>query len=206
MTKHFILESFWQKGANCTSISLIKAALLTYGIGKVFRVEKRSSYMIVTLKNKRVLVLTPAQVREINTANKIKFRTTHNQVHRKAIQRIREYVELCFAVMVRNMQLYKYNGKEYTQSTAIRQLTAEGMETDHLHELLGLQRKTSKAFRLSPKHLGTLRRKTAVLLYSTAHIVVVSKGKYENFGDIMEITNEIPILKKKKARHWFELK
>ena len=162
--------------------------------------------MIVTLKNKRVLVLTPAQVREINTANKIKFRTTHNQVHRKAIQRIREYVELCFAVMVRNMQLYKYNGKEYMQSTAIRQQTTEGMETDHLHELLGLQRKTSKAFRLSPKHLGTLRRKTAVLLYSTAHIVVVSKGKYENFGDIMEITNEIPILKKKKARHWFELK
>ena len=119
VTSKFIIESFWQKADNCTSIVLIKAALLTYGIGKIFNVNKKNGYLLITLKDKRMLLLTDAEIRKINTNNKILFARSQDPVKRARLKKLRQYVELCFAVIVRNLQLNGYYVNEYTLSSAI---------------------------------------------------------------------------------------
>ena len=206
MTSKFIIESFWQKADNCASIVLIKAALLTYGIGKVFNVNKKNGYLLITLKDKRMLLLTDTEIRKINTTNKIIFARSHDPVKKNRLKKLRQQVELCFAVIVRNLQLNGYDGNEYTLSSAIQQLTREGMQTDHIHQLLGLRRKSRTAHKLSEKHIHLFKRKKAVLLYSDSHITIVSGGYYEDFGKAIKLGDDIPVLKGKKAKHWFEIK
>ena len=119
---------------------------------------------------------------------------------------MREYVNLCFAVIVRNLQLQGYDGKEYTESEAIETLTKTGLETDRMHSLLGLSRKTRTAHKLAQSHLRLFKRKKAVLLYSDRHIVIVSGGYYDDFGKAKKLNEEIPTLEGRKANRWFELK
>ena len=206
MTAKFIIESFWQKADNCTTIVLIKAALLTYGIGKVFNVKKTNGYHLITLKDKRMLLLTDVEIRKINTNSKILFARPHDPAKKNRLKKLRQYVELCFAVIVRNLQLHGYNGNEFTLSSALKQLTREGMQNDHIHQLLGLKRKSRTAHKLSDKHLQLFRRKKAVLLYSNPHITIVSGGYYEDFGKSVKLGEDIPVLKGEKAKHWFEIK
>ncbi|HEX6191226.1 MAG TPA: hypothetical protein VFZ42_02630 [Chitinophagaceae bacterium] len=206
MTNKFIIESFWQKADNCTSIVLIKAAILTYGIGKVFKVTNKSGYRLISLKDRRMLLLTNTEIRKINKANKILFSRPHDPIKKKRVKQLRQYVELCFAVIVRNLQLHGYKGKEFTLSSAIHHLTKEGMHTDHIHQLLGLRRKRSAAHSLSDNHLRLFKMKKAVLLYSDEHITIASRGYYEDFGTAVPIADTIPLLKGKKAKEWFELK
>ena len=153
-----------------------------------------------------MFLLTDAEIRKINTNNKILFARLQDPVKRARLKKLRQYVELCFAVIVRNLQLNGYYGNEYTLSSAIQQLTKEGMQTDHIHQLLGLRRKNSTAHKLSKKHLRSFSKKKAVLLYSESHITIVSGGYYEDFGKAIKVGGDIPVLKGKKAKRWFELK
>lgn len=206
MTGLFLIESFWQKAANCASIVMIKAAILRYGIGRVFKKQRRSNQWLITLKDGSLVVLSDTAIRRINKKNKISFTHYSDKTKQAELRRLRTYAELCFAVMVRYLQLYGYEGREFTESSAIQTLTREGINTDHIHLMLGLKRKTSKAQKLFPSHLSLLRSKKSVLLYSDVHITLASQGFYEDFGTAMPITDTIPILKSRKARHWFELK
>jgi hypothetical protein len=206
MTDRFIIESFWQSKANCVSIALIKAAILKYGLGKVFKQEKRNKQYLVTLKNGELLVLSAADIKRINKGNKIIFSRYKDKKKKKDLDTIKEYVSFCFAIMVRNLHLNGYHGKEYTESTAVKTLSTEGIETDHIHSLLGLYRNKPSAYKLAKKHLTDFKRKSGVLLYSDTHIVVVSNGYYEENGKVVELVEKIPILRGKKANSWFELK
>ena len=172
----------------------------------MFSFTKKNGHRIITLRDKRILVLSEPDIKEINHYNGINFRRYRDPSKKKNLQKLLEYVHLCFAVIVRNIQVHGYDGKEYTQSAAIKLLTREGMKVDRLHTLLGLDRKTPSANFISLKHLPVIRKKRAVLLYSDRHIVVASGGFYENFGEIIQLNNEIPSLKGRKASHWFELR
>jgi hypothetical protein len=206
MTERFLIESFWQTASNCVSIVLIKAAFLRYGFDNVFKLERINDHFVITLKNGKMLTLSAVEIRRINKDNKISFRRFRDVKKKLIIDRIKEHVALCFAVIVRNVQLNGYHGTEYTETAAITELTKKGMETDHMHSLLGLKRKQKTAQKLSVSHLGLFKKKKAVLLYSKDHIVVVSKGMYEDFGNVMNIGAEIPEFRGKKAEYWFELK
>jgi hypothetical protein len=206
MTGPFIIESFWQKAANCVSIVLIKAAILRYGLNHVFKKERRSDQWLITLKDKSLITLSDMAIRRINKKNKIAFTYYKDKSNQAQVRKLRDYAELCFAVMVRYLQLYGYEGREFTESSAIQTLTREGINTDHVHLLLGLKRKTAAAHKLTVAQLPLLRRKKAILLYSDVHITLASDGYFEEFGKAVPISNDIPVLKARKAKYWFELK
>jgi hypothetical protein len=206
MTDRFIMESFWQSQANCASVALIKAAILRYGVNKIFKVEKRLNQLLITLKNGQLMVLSSADINRINRDSRIIFSRYKDQKRKQGLKQLKDDVRLCFAVMVRNLHLNGYDGEEYTESSAIRTLAAEGIQTDHIHSLLGLSRKQPAAYRLSQKHLEDFKRKKGILLYNDAHIVTVSGGFYDDYGKATEIKDQIPVLNGKKAVAWYELK
>ena len=206
MPGKFIIESFWQKAANCVSVVLIKAAILQYGLNRVFNINKKNDHYIITLKNKHLLILSGTEIKRISKQSKLNFRQPRDKNKKKQVGKLKAYVNLCFAVIVRNLQLHGYNGKEYTESKAIEVLTKEGLETDHMHSLLGLSRKTRAAHKLTQSHLHLFKSKKAVLLYSDRHIVVASGGYYDDFGKARKLDETIPTLEGRKANRWFELK
>ena len=204
MTDKFIIESFWQKAGNCASIALIKAAILKYGLKKVVRIRKVGNQDVITLRNKRMLVFQPGEIEKINEKNQVQYSKPQDETM-KTVQVIRHYVNICLAVMIRILQIDGYNGKEYNQTQAIKLLTKDGMPTNKIHMLLGLKRRTPGSQKISLKHLTLFKKKKGVLLYSDFHITVASKGFYEDFGKAVPFSKEIPILKRRKARFWFEL-
>jgi hypothetical protein len=205
-TDHFIIESFWQSESNCAVIALIKAAMIKYGLHNLFKVQQKNDHFIITLHNGRMLILSKQEIKSLNKKNKIRFSHTTDPKKKQHIQQIRGYVHLCFAIIVRSLQLLGYDGKEFTQSAALYELTLNGMKTDHLHDLLGLKRKTRSAHELAQKHLILFKRKKAVLLYSEVHIVVVTEGYYDNYGTAVQIKDTAPLLKGKPAKFWYELR
>lgn len=206
MDDRFILESFWQKEDNCTTVALIKAAIIKYGINRVFKTARKNNHLLVTLKDGKLLTLTNAEIRKLNKTNLLGFRRPRDAKQKNQLGQVKKYVRLCFAVIVRNIQLHGYEGKEYTRTEAIDELISKGMKTDHIHRLLGLQRKTSSSHQLALKHLKSFKRKKAILLYSDTHIVVASSGYYDNYGDAEKIGEEPPVLEGRKAKSWYELK
>lgn len=188
------------------SIVLIKAALIKYGFNDLLKIKKKSDQFLVTLKDGTMLTLTKADINRINRKNRIRFTRYKDKKRQAHLRKLKEQVRFLFAVITRNLHLNGYDGNEYSESSAVKALTREGLKTDHIHALLGLERKTRNVHRLSPKHLKLFKQKKAVLLYSDEHIVVVSNGFYDNYGEAVEIGTEIPVLKGKKAKSWYEFK
>jgi hypothetical protein len=205
MTGKYIIESFGQKDNNCVAIVLIKAAILQYGMNRIFKKRRIRDYWIITLKNGDIHAIAKKDVARLRKSNRIHFRRAHNEKDALRLKKIREFADLCFTVMVRAVLINGFNGKEYTETEAIKLLTEEGMNTHHIHHLLGLRRKTSSAHMLTPKNLRQFQNKKAVFLYSDSHIAVVSEGYFDNYGKAVELNGKIPVLEKKKARGWFEL-
>lgn len=205
MTGRYIIESFGQKDNNCVAVVLMKAAMLKYGLNRVFKKRKLRDHWIITLKNGDIHSISEKDLRRISRRARIHFRRGKNPTDRKRLRGIREYAGLCFAVMVRSVMLNGFDKKEYTESEAIHLLTKEGMNTHHIHHLLGLKRKTVSAHYLTRKNIGQFRNKKSVLLYSESHIAVVSEGYYDDYGVARELNGEIPLLEKRRARGWFEL-
>jgi len=206
MNDLFVLESFRQRGANCVAVALIKTAIIRYGVKKIFKIKKRNDYEEITMQDDKMLLLTRKEIQDINAGNQIWFRRYRDPAHQKLIQKTKVVVETCFAVMVRNIQLYKYEGKEYTQSEARRLLVKEGLLTDHMPSLLGLHRKGNKSGEVAPHNLNKLKRRKAVLLFSKSHIVAASNGYFDDYGKAKAFGNTVPVLRGRKANHWFQLK
>ena len=205
MRGKYIIESFGQKDNNCVSIVLIKAAILHYGMNRIFKKRTLHGHWIITLKNGDIHAISQKEVNRLRRMNKIHFRRSLNEKDAANLKKIRECADLCFAVMVRSVILNGYDGKQYKESEAINLLTKEGMNTHHIHHLLGLKRKTVSAHYLTVKNLQQFRKKRAVLLYSDSHIAVVSRGFFDNYGKAVELNGKIPMLEHTKARGWFEL-
>jgi hypothetical protein len=206
MTGKYIIESFGQKGNNCVAIVLTKAAILHYGMHRIFKKTFRDGHYILQLQNGDIHAIAAKDVARLNQKNKLRFRKAFSPADAARLKRLKEYVELCFAVMVRSLLLRGYESKELTESEAIQLLTRDGINTDHVHHLLGLKRKTPTARYLTLKNLRQFRRKKAVLLYSDSHIALASEGYYDNYGKAEELNGRIPVLERKRARGWFELK
>lgn len=207
MTSKFIMESFWQHpdGTNCATVAIIKAAILRYGIGKIFKLERRHGYAIVTLKNGKPLIITNAELIEVNNESHIVFGKYSSPNKKKDLRELKDHVKLCFAVMVKYLKEYGYRREEYYQTEAIEHLMG-GFNTDHIHELLGLKRKSREVIDLKKRHLSSFKRKKGMVLYSYAHVVAVSQGYFDNYGDLERIQSKIPEIGDEKAKFWYELK
>ena len=137
MTSRFIIESFWQKGANCAVVAVTKCLLLEYGTRGGLQIKKHGKYTVVTLPDEQVHSFTHKELSHLNALNKIGFKRYKGKKNQSA-RSIKSFVRTCFAVLVRNMQLKGYEGKNYTEKAAIRILTKEGVSTGWFHTLLGL--------------------------------------------------------------------
>jgi len=204
MTSKFIIECFWQKKYNCVAVAFMKALVLRHGVTCGLKTRQSGSYILVMLKNGKVLSFNKTELRSINHKNQISFARHKDPAKKKLAEAIRLHVELSFAVLVRNLQLRGYAGKELTQSDAVSMLTKEGTDTTHFHSLLGLSRKSSR--RLTAHNFQIVKQKRNILLFNAKHITICSYGYYEDFGKAVALGEEPPLLLGKKATGWFEIK
>src|SRR5687768_15973031 len=142
MTSRFIIESFWQKKANCVCVAFMKSLLLRHGLHFGYHKRIKGKYLVITLKDGKVISFTKTELRSINNQNDISFARYREKRKQILINKIREQVEITFAIMVRNMQHVDYAGNELTQSASINLLTKQGTDTWHFHSLVGLKRKS----------------------------------------------------------------
>lgn len=207
MNNFFILESFWQdpKGYNCATVAIIKAAVMKYGIGRVFKTETRISYMIITLRNGKALIVTNEELKRINKENDFRFSRYSEYKKKKDLKRLKDYVCLCFAIMVKYLKEYGFNYEDYTIEEAIETLLA-GFNTDYINELLGLAKMRNTVEELNKNNLELLKKKSVAILYSYAHVVVVCNGYFDDYGTPLIIGKKIPELGELRAKFWYQLK
>jgi hypothetical protein len=206
MRSKFLIESFWQTEFNCVSVALIKAVILRYGLNRIFHYRRADDGYIITLKNKDQLAISLKDIDRLAQKCKIGFREESSRNQKRILDSIKRQVLLCFAVMVHRIQTEGYEGKKYTEQNALKLLNKRGMSTRQMHDLLGLSRKSKSADHLTRRRLALFRKKKSVLLYSSKHIVVVSKGYYDDYGEAVKLGDSFPILEGRKASGWFELK
>ena len=200
MRSNFIIESFWQRGANCACVAFIKALLLQYGLRAGTRTIKKQKGIEARLPDGSVLLLTKKEIITFNKKNEIGFRRYKQQDKKTKAENIRSVVQLLFAVLVKNMHGKGYQSRKPGTDEAITVLTKKGVQTGHFHRYLGSTR--VKAQRLTNKNLWRVKKKRSVLIYNDKHIVAASGGYYDNNGHAERIGNEIPLLLGDKATHW----
>ena len=93
----FILENFWQKEMNCSSIALIKAALITYG-SSLFKkkTEKGGKALIITLKNRKKIRLKIKRLKSIAKKNGIGYSKGKTINDQAKIERLKKPGESMF--------------------------------------------------------------------------------------------------------------
>jgi hypothetical protein len=204
MNNNFIIKSFWANGANCVCVAYIKALIIKHGLYAGVTLSKSKKYIRVTLSNAEVLTFLHKDVSEVNRGNKISFRRYKKPSDHSRCEKLKFTVRLLFAILVRNLQLNKYESQELSRPEAVNLLARKGVRTNFFHKLLGVKR--TPAQKLSTKSLSMLARKKAVLLYNKKHVVVCSSGYYDDYGEPCLIGDRIPFFFGEKASAWFELK
>ncbi len=203
MGGNFIIESFWQRGANCACVAFIKALLLKYGSKAGLRVSKKGECIEVRLPDGDMLSLTMQEIRDFNKKNELSFRRYKHPDKKKRGERIKFVVQLLFAVLVKNMHFNGYRSRKPGIENAISILTKKGVQTVHFHRYLGLKR--GKTHQLSNRNIWRVKKKISALIYNNKHIVVASQGYYDNTGHSEELRMEIPLLLGEKATHCCEI-
>ena len=203
MKPGFLIEAFWQKKDNCVCVAFMKSLIALHGPGCGFKTRTRGRYIIVELKDGKILSFSKTELKEVNNKNQISFAGANDKSKEQKLKKLKRGVEVCFAVMVRNLQLRGFAGKELTQSEAIKLLTKEGTDTRNFHALLGARRTMSK--KITGRNFISLKKKKSALLYNKKHITVCLDGWYEDFG-VAKKLEEVPDLLGEKATGFFELK
>jgi hypothetical protein len=203
MHDRFVLESFWQKKSNCACVAFIKCLLLDNTLQKAFAISRSGKNLFIALLDGRILVFSENEIRDINRQNALSFKRPRNPQNARQVKKIKQFAETCFAILVRNMQLLGFDGKEYTRQDAIDTLTKEGVSTSYFHKLLGLKR--TRTTKLTRRNLQRLKKEKAALLFNDKHITVASGGYYEDFGEAVPVGTEIPVLLGQPATGWYRL-
>jgi hypothetical protein len=203
MDSRFIIECFWQQKNNCAYVAAIKWLLISRGITGGFRIRKKGKYTVISLPDGQSWSFTSRDLARLNRNNNLGFRRYHAGREKRTIEKVKEFTRLCFAVLVSNMQLRGYEGKEYTRERAIKALTKEGIDTSWFHLLLGLKRVPSKKITLSG--LPRIKKMKAILIYNSKHITVASAGLFDDFGKALPV-DRVPVLLGEKATSWYTLK
>jgi hypothetical protein len=155
-------------GGNCVSIALIKTAIGTFGLGKVFGLKTDSVKQIyqVTLRNGKVLQLSFDEV--ASATQKAHFFLKIKTAESVAVY---NYANLCFAVMCKKLQADTNITLTYEQ--AVDRLN-EGYVTLNIPELLGI--KITRIMDLSLENLKAYRN---LVVWYEAHTVYYSLGYYD---------------------------
>lgn len=118
---------------NAAAISLIKASIAAFDVGKVFEERMNANgVMDITLKNGKHVSLTPQELQEATIAADLHMKNGRDSVALK-------YANKCYALMAKQRQAEA--GVDF--SAALRYLDGEA-EVDNIYRLLGLENNIKK--------------------------------------------------------------
>jgi hypothetical protein len=203
VTRREKIESFWQTRSNCACVAFMKVMLLKYGLHGGMKLIRKGKYLHITLPDGQTHSFSRSQLKKSNGKNGIQFKKTTSTGKKHLLKKINGWAQLCFAVMVRNVQINGLEGKEYTFDSAIRKLIQAGVNTSRFHVLLGLRR--SRSYPITLKRLYLLKKAGPVLIFNDKHIVAAAGGYYDDYGTAVKIKKEIPFLLGKKATSWYRV-
>lgn len=214
MTDQFIMESFWQhpEGYNCATVAMIKVAMLRYGPGNVFKCRKTKHAYHIALRDHRKLTIYKDEVKKFNWGNGFHFSNYKVKEKLKAVSILKEQVQLSYAIMIKYLNRFGFEGERYSIKDAKEYLQYgfgedDPFNTDHLYRFLGIKMASEKVIDLKEKHLKAILTKKAVMLYSYKHVVAVCRGYYDDYGSLRKIrANKIPLIGGCRAEWWYGLK
>ncbi|MBB6330862.1 hypothetical protein HNP24_001812 [Chryseobacterium sediminis] len=179
-----LIQSFWQQGANnCASIALIKAAIGTFGLNNIFQLEESPDKFVASLRDGTKVSFCRA---DLVLSKKVgSFQKSRNASAEKELlyTAIREYEELCFAVMVA-----KYNLDNSINSFE-KSLTSlsNGANARFVSQYLGLSNYCSEVFR------GNADRENMIAwehMPWLKHVVYMSANQYDYYGSVFTNVNK----------------
>jgi hypothetical protein len=181
-----IIKAFWQQGANnCASIALIKAAVSTFGVNNVFELERTEDKYWAKLKDSTEVNFSKADLElsiKVGSFQKSKDTSPEKQ---QMYTSIKEYAELCFAVMVA-----KYNIDNNINSFEKSLLSlSNGANARFVSQYLGLGKYCSEVFRgnaelsnmIAWQHMPWLK-----------HVVYMSENKCDYYGTVFTNVDKFP--------------
>jgi hypothetical protein len=190
--KQGIVKTQEKKAGNCASVAIIKAAIGTYGVGKVFQQQLGKNGLAVVLRDGAPVSLTPAELEMASAASAF----VPGDTAQKELKEIFNYAQLCFAVLVK-----RYQGLTEpaigSYSKAIADING-GYRTEEIYKLLGLK---VLPLEENPSY-QTLSTHANLLIWNTAHAVYYSKGYYDESGNRFPTAVEIEQLRKRHASFW----
>lgn len=166
--KQGTVESDAKKAGNCASVAIIKAAIGTYGVNKVFSIHEQRDTVLVILKNGTKLALSKS---ELDLASK-KSAFIPGDTTKLPVMELYRYAQLCFAVLCKNYQNNFTKNKTYEQSIDI---INQGYTTAEIYKLLGLK---VKEVGNNPSY-ETLKPYKNLVLWNSAHGVYFNEGYYD---------------------------
>jgi hypothetical protein len=170
--KQGIVESDAKKAGNCASVAIIKAAIGTFGVAKVFEIKKSEKTNAVKLKDGATFEISDTEIEYAK--NKSKF--IPGDTTKTEIKQIFEYARLCFAILCKSYQIQSYKGKPF--EFVVDKLN-EGYTTSDIHGLLGLNK---KLIGNNPSY-ELLKSYKNLVLWNSAHAVYYSEGFYDEAFD-----------------------
>lgn len=150
---------------NCSSIALIKAAIGTFGLEKVFKqVLRQNDSVVFKLRNGEQIAITPAEISYCTLNNGFILKSTDT-----AAIKIKNFADTCFAVMCKKEQLLDSS----TFEAAVERLNI-GYKTSEISVLLGVKFKS-----IQPLNLKNLSRYEHIIIYNYYHAAYATNGIYD---------------------------
>jgi hypothetical protein len=188
MKTSIIISSFRAAADNCVAVAFIKAMLAGKRLYTI-RNKRDKTYLI--LKDGSIFTFTPQQLKALNSGNGIRYHRSSNSKH------LRQQVEVLFALLVLQLQLHGYHGKELTASKA-KKILIKGIETHSIHRWLGVQQRRGRL-------LATKPPRTPVLLFNTKHIAFASNGYFDNDGTAIRLPEAHTIFLFGPPTHYYKI-
>jgi hypothetical protein len=185
--KQGVVQSRSRKAGNCAAVALIKAAIGTYGLHKVFEISERSSELkLVTLRDNTSFEISDKEIAYAQTQSKF----APGDMGQTDIKEIFEYAQLCFAVLCKSYHLH--SGRDEGFEITVDNLNA-GYSTKTIYKLLGLP---MKSVGNNPSY-ELLQPYKHLVVWNTAHAVYYSEGFYDEAFDLGTPIERIENLRKK---------
>jgi hypothetical protein len=178
-------QGYVDGGGNCASIAIIKTAVATFGVNKVFLLKTNTENgFAFTLRDGTVVTISNLEIKTaIDSANFVQKNTDENAV------RIKGYADTCFAVMCKHLQNMTISS---TFTAAIDDLN-DGYNTPTIDKVLGVK------FRpIEPHRANKIEGFKNMVITNPYHAIYASEGYYDESRNVTGI-EKISNLKIKRA-------
>jgi cold shock CspA family protein len=167
---------------NCASVALIKAAIEAFGLNNVFDHIQTPAGYEVTLKNGQKIQVTTAEYQKAKKASAFRSGKGKDAQQQAVLDEIREYAYLCFAVIIKHVDLYgEVFKKGYTVPAAswaeAVEMVNDGLYTPLCYYYLGLENHVRKL-----RELSSTKGRGAIVAWSGGHAVYVNDQRYDKGG------------------------